>query len=146
MPTFARLVGAILLAAVGGYAAYLAKAHLPEGLSADRFVPVSVAIGGLVGWLFTGRHLERGKGKSIAIGVGSVILLVLWVSFLFAVEEMVDRSMRNIYRGSPSEAVKDVFAIMLEHTELMQMDVLIALGGGALVVGVVTGLVGRYTR
>lgn len=146
MPTFARLVGAILLAGLGVYVASLAKPYLPEGEPAEMLLPVTAVMGLLVGWLFTGKHLERGQGKGAAIGVSSALLLAVWVAFLFAVQEMVDRSMRGSYGGSPTHAVQDVFNILLDYTAVLKIDVLAAMFFGGVIVGVITSLVGKYTR
>ncbi|MEZ5722298.1 MAG: TrgA family protein [Paracoccaceae bacterium] len=146
MPTFARLVGAILLAGLGVYVASLAKPYLPEGEPAEMLLPVTAVMGLLVGWLFTGKHLERGQGKGAAIGVCSALLLAVWVAFLFAVQEMVDRSMRGSYGGSPTHAVQDVFNILLDYTAVLKIDVLAAMFFGGVIVGVITSLVGKYTR
>ncbi|MCB1347531.1 MAG: TrgA family protein [Maritimibacter sp.] len=146
MPTFARLVGAILLAGLGVYVASLAKPYLPAGEPAEMLLPVTAVMGLLVGWLFTGKHLERGQGKGAAIGVSSALLLAVWVAFLFAVQEMVDRSMRGSYGGSPTHAVQDVFNILLDYTAVLKIDVLAAMFFGGVIVGVITSLVGKYTR
>lgn len=146
MPTFARLVGALLLAGLGVYVASLAKPYLPDGEPAEMLLPGTAVMGLIVGWVFTGRHLERGQGKGAAIGIGSVLLLAFWVAFLFAVQEMVDRSMRGSYGGSPTHAVQDVFNILLDYTAVLQLDVIVAMVVGGVIVGVITGLVGKYTR
>ena len=146
MPTFARLVGALLLAGLGVYVASLAKPYLPEGEPAEMLLPVTAVMGIIVGWVFTGKHLERGQGRGAAIGVSSALLLALWVAFLFAVQEMVDRSMRGSYGGSPTHAVQDVFNILLDYTAVLKIDVLAAMFFGGVIVGVITSLVGKYTR
>lgn len=109
-------------------------------------IPVSGIMGIVVGWVFTGRHLERGQGKGAAVGLGSAILLAFWVALLFAIEEMVSRSMRQQLRRQPTAAVQDVFNILIDYTEVLQFDVILALGVGGIVVGVITGFVGKHTR
>lgn len=146
MPTFARLVGALLLAGLGVYVASLAKPYLPDGEPAEKLLPVTAVMGLIVGWVFTGKHLERGQGKGAAIGVGSALLLAFWVALLFAVQEMVDRSMRGSYGGSPTHAVQDVFNILLDYTAVLQLDVIATAVIGGVIVGVVTAFVGKYTR
>ena len=146
MPTFARLVGAVLLAALGVYVAMLAKPHLPDGEPAEMLIQVTAAMGAVVGWVFTGRQLERGQGQGAAIGFGSAVLLGFWVAVLFAVEEMVDRSMRNSYGGSPTHAVQDVFNILIDYTEVLKLDVILAMSFGGVIVGMITGFVGRHFR
>ncbi len=147
MPTFSRLAGAVLLAALGVYAAILAKTHLPDGEPGGMLIPVGAAMGAVVGWAFTGRQLDRGKGNGLAIGFTSAVLLAFWVAFLFALEEMIDRSRRGQYGSSPTNAVKDVFNIIIDYAqEIMQVDVILALAVGGAVVGIVTAFVGRHFR
>lgn len=146
MPTFARLVGAVLLAGLGAYVATLAKPYLSEGEPAPMLIPVSAIMGAVIGWTFTGRQLERGQGHGAAIGIGSAILLAFWVAFLFAVSEMVDRSMRNSYGGSPTQAVQDVFNILIEYSAVLKLDVILAMAIGGLLVGWITAFVGKHTR
>lgn len=146
MPTFARLVGAVLLAGLGVYVAMLAKPYLPEGEPAEMLLPVTAVMGIIVGWVFTGKQLERGQGRGAAIGLSSVLLLAFWTAFLFAVQEMVDRSMRGSYGGSPTHAVQDVFNILLDYTAVLQLDVILAMVVGGVIVGVITAFVGKRTR
>ena len=146
MPTTARLVGAVLLAALGALAAYLVKPYLPDGTPAVYLLPVSAGMGAILGWVFTGRHLDRGKGNGIAVGLGSAALLTFWVFLLFSGQEMIDRSMRLSY-GGPTEALQDVFNIAIDFAkDVMKTDVVATLVIGGVIVGVVTGWVGRRFR
>ena len=147
MPTFARLAGAVLLAVLGFYAATLARAHLPDGQPGEMLAPVSAVMGVIIGWVFTGRHLDGGKGSALAIGFGSAVLLAFWVALLFGIEEMIDRAMRNSYGGSPTDAVQDVFNIIVDYgRDLLKLDVILALGVGGVVVGAITAFVGKRFR
>ena len=147
MPTFARLTGAVLLAALGVYAASITKAHLPDGEPGTYLIPVGAVMGAIIGWVFTGRHLEGGKGSGPAVGIGSAVLLAFWVAFLFAMEEMVDRSMRNSYGGSPTDALQDVFNILIDYArDIVKLDVVLTLAVGGLIVGVITAFVGKRFR
>ena len=110
-------------------------------------VPISGALGALIGWVFTGRHLEGGGGRSVAVGLGSAALLTFWVMFLFAFLEMIHRTGRMAYGGSPTAAVQDVFAIMMDFgRNMLQTDVIGILVVGGLLVGVFTGWVGKRFR
>ncbi|PIE07265.1 MAG: hypothetical protein CSA74_07720 [Rhodobacterales bacterium] len=147
MPTFARLAGAVLLAALGAYVALRVEPYLPEWQKGQMFIPVAALVGLVLGWVFTGGHLDRGHGNPLAIGFGSAVLLALWVAFLFAMSEMIDKSMRGAYHGSPTDAVQDVFGIMIEFAQdYLKPDVLLALGIGGPVVGMLTWLGGRFIR
>ena len=104
-------------------------------------------MGAIIGWMFTGKHLDGGKGSGPAVGIGSAVLLAFWVAFLFAMEEMVDRSMRNSYGGSPTDAVQDVFNIMIDYgREIVSLDVVVTLAVGGVIIGVITSFVGKYFR
>lgn len=146
MPTSSRLAGAVLLAALGAFAAYLASTHVPAGEPTGLLVPVSAVVGLFVGWLFTGRHLDRGKGKAVSVGLGSVALLTFWVFLLFSGQAMIERSTHLSYDG-PVAALQDVFAIALTFAQkVMKLDVILTLVVGGAVVGAITGWVGRHYR
>ncbi len=148
MPTFARLVGALLLAALGAYTVSRVRAYLPDWQPAGMLMLVAAMVGLVVGWRFTGRHLDRGKGNPLAIGFGSAVLLTLWTALLFAMKEMLDKALKGKYGGSPTDAVQDVFSLMIEYAQdyLLKQDVLLSLAVGGMAAGVVTWLVGRYMR
>lgn len=147
MPTTARLVGAVLLAILGAVAANQSKVYLPDGTPPGMLVPFSAAVGAVLGWVFTGRHLDRGRGSAIAVGLGSAALLTFWVMFLFAGVEMVNRATRLSYGGSPTAALQDVFAIMMDYgRDMLQFDVALILILGGIIVGGITAWVGRRYR
>ncbi len=147
MPTSARLAGAVLLGALGFYAAWLTMDYLPDGEPGTYLIPVGAVMGVIIGWVFTGKHLDGGKGSGFAVGFGSAVLLAFWVAFLFAMEEMVDRSMRNSYGGSPTDAVQDVFNIMIDYgREIVSLEVVVTLAVGGVIAGFITSFVGKHFR
>jgi len=146
MPTMARLVAALLLAALGWFTADLVKPYLPEARPVGLFSPISAAIGFGVGWIFTGRKLHGGAGSAAGIGLSSAALLVFWVIFVFAGYDMLQRALRKSYDG-PMEGLVDVFAIGLDHAILAaQVEVIAVLVLGGLVVGTVTQWVAARFR
>lgn len=146
MPTSARLVGAILLAALGWLGAELVKPYLPEAQPVGWFSPVAAAVGVVVGWSFTGRRLDAGNGTAMGIGLTSAALLALAVVLGFSGYEMVRRSLRVAYDG-PVEALQDLVDIALAHLAVAaQPDVALALVAGGLLVGAITQWVARRFR
>lgn len=146
MPTMARLVAALLLAALGWFTADLVKPLLPEARPVGLFSPISAVVGFGVGWIFTGRKLHGGAGSAGAIGLSSVVLLVFWVTFIFAGYDMLQRALRKTYKG-PMEALVDVFSLMFEHAMLAaRVEVIAVLVLGGLITGTVVKWVAARWR
>ncbi len=145
MPTAAKLVSAILMGALGYYAANLLAAHLPEEVPANWLRPLSAVFGVIVGWRFLGKRV-RGSGiqSGIGLGVTASAAVVLMGLVWFSGYEMVRRAMRLAYGGNPFEALQDMVQIALDFTiYLGNGDVLAALLGGGAVVGIVADMVAR---
>lgn len=141
MPTTARLVAALLLAALGWFTADLVKPYLPEAQPVGLFSPISALVGLGVGWIFTGKKLHGGEGSAVGIGLSSALLLVFWVAFIFSGYEMLQKALRKSYDG-PTEAAVDTFAIILDQLKTAaQPDVIAAIVVG----GVVAGALTRWT-
>ena len=146
MPTAAKLVAALLLAALGWFAADLVKPYLVEGRPVGLFSPVAAGLGLAVGWAFTGRRLERRTGGAVGIGLASAALLVFWVTVAFSGYEMIMRSTQRRYHG-PVDALQGMVELGLDDLRrAAQPDVIIALVVGGLVVGAVTHWVSRRFR
>lgn len=129
MPTTARLVAAILFAAIGWFTADLVKPLLPEGTAVARFSPISAISGFLVGWIFTGKRILMGGG--LGLGLTSSILLLFWVLLIFSGYEMLQISMRSNQFDGPMEALQGMFGIMIKYLWLIAIPKVI----GALIVG-----------
>lgn len=143
MPTMSKLIAAVLMAALGWFTADLVKPYLSEGTPTGMFSPVAAAVGVLVGWRFTGKKLQAGKGTAVAIGLTSSLLLVLITAAAFGGKEMVDRSLRKNYKG-PFDAVQGFFDNTIENLLItLQADVLIALVVGGVIVGWLTAMGAR---
>lgn len=141
MPTTARLVAALLLAALGWFTADLVKPYLPEAQPVGLFSPISALVGLGVGWIFTGKKLHGGEGSAVGIGLSSALLLVFWVAFIFSGYEMLQKALRKSYDG-PTDAAVDTFAIILDQLKTAaQPDVIAAIVVG----GVVAGALTRWT-
>jgi hypothetical protein len=146
MPTMARLVAGLLLAALGWFTADLIKPLLPEARPVGLFSPIAAAVGLGVGWIFTGRKLHGGAGSAAGIGLSSVALQAFWVIFIFSGYDMVQRAFRKSY-DDPIEALVDVFAIGLDHVLVAAtVEVIVVLVLGGLITGTVTKWVAARTR
>jgi hypothetical protein len=145
MPTTARLVAGLLMAALAYFVAELIKPYMPPEQPVGLLSPVSAGFGFLIGWAYTGRHLQRGVGTPFGIGLAGVMLVVFWVVVVFSVQEMVQRSMRLFYHG-PVEAMQGMIDIALGYLKTAaQIDVIIAAVIGGFVVGLITkGVAERY--
>ncbi len=143
MPTAARLVAALLLAALGWFVADLVKPLLPDGTRVGLFSPVSAAVGGVIGWAYAGRRLDRDEGGAVGVGLTSVFLLAFWVLVIFSGHRMVILSMQMRYDG-PVEAIQGMFAIAMDYLRLVMVpEVIAALLVGGLVAGWITRAVAR---
>lgn len=115
MPTSARLISALLFAAIGWFTADLVKPLLLEGTAVGRFSPISAVLGFLVGWWFTGKRLESEEAGSLGIGLTSSFLLTFWVILIFSGYEMVQLSMRSNRYDGPIEALQGMFGIAVDY-------------------------------
>lgn len=124
MPTFAKLTGAILFAALAWYVSEMVKARLPDTLSGGRIAEVNAAFGGLLGWRILGRHGGGGFADGIGLGLTTGAATVILCLFTWAGYEMITRSMDLFYDG-PMEALTAMmelvleFGLLLNHTEII---------------------------
>ncbi len=143
MPTAAKLVAAVLTAALGYFVADLIVAHLPEQDRQNYMREVSAVLGLLVGWQFLGRRM--GDGFRAAIGLGLSTSLVLLVSGLVAFSGyiMLIRSLRKSYHG-PFEALQGMMGIAVDNLSYLQhADVISGLVVGGILVGLITEMAAR---
>ncbi len=143
MPTAAKLVAAILTAALGYFVADVIIPHLPEQDRENWMREVSALLGLIIGWRFLGWRM--GGGFSPALGLGLSTSLVLFVSgaVVFAGYEMLIRSLRKSYDG-PVEALEGMMGIAVENLEYVQhADVIGAFVLGGLLVGLLTEIAAR---
>ena len=76
MPTAAKLVAAILLAALGFVAAGRYVQLMPEGAVAGHLGLICAGLGAVVGWLVLGRRAGRGIGAGTSAGLQAAVVLV----------------------------------------------------------------------
>ncbi|WP_136441308.1 TrgA family protein [Pacificoceanicola onchidii] len=135
MPTAAKLVAALCLAALGFGVSELIKTLLPASTAFGIFSIINAGLGLVIGWIVVGNRAGRGQSAAVGNGITGVVALVFWGLFVQAVNEMVGQAMKHRYEG-PVEAFADTFQIMVEFGEvLINPTVLMSLICGALVTG-----------
>ncbi|MDF1804581.1 TrgA family protein [Thalassovita sp.] len=146
MPTAARLIAALVLAATAWLVSQTIKTHLPEGTQFGWFDYVNVALGALVGWITIGGRSGRGMSAAVGNGLTGIFMLLLWAIFLQASNEMLRQALRRYYRG-PVEALLDVFDIGMEYALIVvNLDVAVPLLVGGILAGILSELGGRHWR
>ena len=139
--TAAKLVGAILFAALAWYTSELIKPLFPDGYDPGRFSETNALIGLGVGWVVAGSRAGRGMASGISAGLTATVALVFWGLLLNCTYEMLRLSLRRQYDG-PVEAVVGVFQLMIENLFLMLTPEVI---GTLLIGGAVAGLIVEWT-
>lgn len=146
MPTAARLIAALVLAATAWVVSQTIKPYLPEGTMFGWFDYVNVVLGVLCGWIVIGGRSGRGMSAAVGNGLTGVFMLVLWAIFVQACNEMLGLALRRHYRG-PLEALLDIFNIGVDHAALLlNADVAIPLLIGGIMAGVLSEIGGRMWR
>ncbi|MEM8822914.1 MAG: TrgA family protein [Pseudomonadota bacterium] len=153
MPTPAKLVSAILFAALAWWVGHTIFIHvLPEGVRIGRFREI-LALGGLViGWRYIGRIVSgpTNRGASITVSItagigGAAILLVLGL-LLEGFRKMITESLDLRY-AEVGEAASAWMEFLWRDAQMIATPLVMGtLFGGAILVGLVGGVVGRVTR
>ena len=142
MPTAARMITAILFAALAFYTSGIAKTILPEGTPTGVFTPWAMFLSACSAWKVFGRLVGRGYKAAINTGIYAVGVAMFFVTALFSIVEMIKRSMRFQYDG-PMDAVVNMFGIALEYG-VMFLDPRI--GIPLLVGGIISGFVAEWAE
>lgn len=140
MPTFGRLVAAVMLGAVGWWVSDLIRPLMPEGTDFGFFNYVNAGLGILVGWRVTGKRLGRGLSSGLSAGLTGVVALVFWGLVVHSLTEMLEMALDQRFSGL-MKAIKAMLRIMTEYAVVLgDVQVIIALVGG----GIATGLIGEW--
>lgn len=118
MPTAAKLIAALALAAVGFLAAGAVVPYLPEGTRAGYLWAIAMGSGVLIGWRVLGPDARGPLMSAVSAGLRSAAIMALVVLFIVSFIEMIQRSLQKLYDG-PMHALQNVFALMLEYGELI---------------------------
>ncbi|MBD3663202.1 TrgA family protein [Sulfitobacter aestuariivivens] len=113
MPTAARLMAAVCLAALAFLLSGVVMPLMPESTDFGYFVPVNIVLGLLAGWFVMGKRAGRGTTAAINNGLTGVFVLVLWALFVQSCNEMTRLAMRNRYDDA-FEAIVAIFEIGAE--------------------------------
>jgi hypothetical protein len=135
MPTAAKAVAALCLAALGYLASEVVKTLLPEIENFGRFSEINALIGAIVGWIIVGKRAGRGTKDAVGNGLTGVAALLFWTLFFHACLEMFDLALKRRFDG-PVEAFSSIFEIAIEYMGLLMNPMMIAtLLIGALLTG-----------
>lgn len=146
MPTAAKLIAALFLAALGFAVSELIKTQMPASTGFGRFSLVNAVIGFACGWVVVGTRAGRGYAAGISNGFTGVAALVFWGLFVQSANEMVIRSMKNRYDGAV-EAFAAVFELFVRLGEnLVNVPVISSLILGAVVTGLLSEFAARHWR
>lgn len=146
MPTAAKLVSAILMAALGWYVSDLIRPLMPENTDFGWFNYVNAVIGLFCGWFVVGSRAGRGFSAGIGNGFTGAVALTFWGLFIHATNEMVDESFKRRY-DSMIEAIGGVFEIMVEYGQVMLVpQVILALLAGGIAIGILTEIAAKRWR
>lgn len=118
MPTAAKVIAALCLAALGYVASEFVKTLLPEIQNFGIFSEFNAALGLLVGWIVVGRRAGRGTKDAIANGLTGVAALIFWSLFINASNEMFQLSLKRRFSG-PVEAFAAIFEIGIEYGQIL---------------------------
>lgn len=141
MPTAAKLIAAIVFAAMAYLGAEAFKPEMPEWTVFGVFSFICAGIGAFCGWQISGRNAGRGWRVAMGVGLTSAISTVLVVLLVFSVREMLIRSMNRRFDG-PLEATVGTFGIALDYGALLLMAP--AVVGIILVGGLIGGLLTEF--
>lgn len=140
MPTGARLVSAIVFAALAYLAATIVHGILEREagstVNVSYFKEIMAVIGVLCGWIIMGKRASNGLRAAIGGGILTSVAIVFWGLLAFSLREMIILSTKMRYDGA-TEATVDVFRIALEHAQTIADPSLII----TLVVG---GMIGGW--
>ena len=146
MPTAARLVAALCLAALAYLITMLLPPLLPEGTRIGTVTWVNVGLGVIWGWWLVGPRIGRGFVAAINNGVTGAVVLLLSGLFVQGAAKMFKQAHRRIY-DDPFEALADIFALGLDYFFVIAVPhVLITLLIGGVFTGLLTENAGRRWR
>ena len=153
MPTPAKLVAAILMAAVGWVTAEtIVRYALPEGISVGWFREIVALIGLIAGWRMIGRQATgiRGRGDKITnaltMGLACALVVAALSIFLHSFYVMIQESLSLAY-DAPGKAFTAMMGFVWDDIQLMNNTrVLVALFGGGALAGLLAGITGRIWR
>ena len=131
MPTAAKLIGAILFAALSYYVSEQIKPQLPsEGAGATLLSQVNALFGLVMGWRIMGMNAGQGFVPATGFGLTTVFAITFWGLLVWSAYEMIRRAMRGRYEG-PVEALLGMANLMVDYAMLIVVPAVV----GSAVIG-----------
>ena len=147
MPTTAKVVAAIFYAILGYMLAESYRLLLPPNTDMGIVNISSAGIGVLAGWLVAGNLAGRGYSRAPGLGIRTSLTIVFWALVFFSTYEMIIRSTRGRYSGSPMEAITGAFDLVIEYgAKMADQQFLILLFAGGAIGGIITEIAKRNWR
>lgn len=140
MPTAAKAIAALCLAALGYLSSELVKTLLPDIQNFGKFSQFNAGLGALVGWFVVGTRAGRGTKDAIANGLTGVGALIFWALFIHASYEMVQLSLKRRFDG-PIEAFAAIFEIGIKYGTTLANPMMISM---FLIGALLTGYLSEY--
>lgn len=140
MPTAAKLVAAVMFAAVGFLAAQAYVPSLPEGTQIGFLREICAGLGLVIGWFVMGRLVCKGYVEAVGFGIRTSVTVLFWAVLGFSIYEMILRSTKMMYDG-PMEALLGVFDLVIYYGKMMGSPEFI---GTLLIGGVLGGIAAEW--
>lgn len=140
MPTAAKLVAAVMFAAVGFLAAQAYVPSLPEGTQIGFLREICAMLGLVIGWFVMGRLVGKGYVEAVGFGIRTSVTVLFWAVLGFSIYEMILRSTKMMYDG-PMEALLGVFDLVIYYGKMMGSPEFI---GTLLIGGVLGGIAAEW--
>ncbi|MDP3340142.1 TrgA family protein [Frigidibacter sp.] len=118
MPTAAKLIAAIALAALGVFGSWAVTPHLPEGTPPGYLWAIAGGAGLLTGWRVLGPEAHKPFLAVVSAGLRATVIMVLIVLLIVSFIEMIQRSLQKLYDG-PVHALQSMFGLMLDNAMLL---------------------------
>ena len=135
MPTAAKIVAAVCLAAVAWHASNVFRPLMPEGTDFGSFNNVNLILGLICGWVVIGTRVGRGYMESFSAGLTGVAALVFWALALQSLNEMLKLALQRRYEG-PVEGIVAIFQIAVDFgTTMLDFHLITVLVLGGLATG-----------
>ena len=141
MPTAAKLVAAVMLAAVMALTVMNYIPNLPEGTQVGHLREIAAFVGLVTGWLAVGARPGESFADSLSNGLRGAAIATALVLLFGSGVVMINRSMHHMYDG-PMDAVIGVFELVAKYGALMGTPGVV---GTLIVGGALTGWLARGT-
>lgn len=140
MPTAAKLIGAVLFAALAWIVSEQVKDVMGRSAGLDLMSPGNALLGAIMGWRVTGARAGDGYAPAAGYGVTTVFAITFWAILVWSSYLMFNLAVRGRY-GGPGDALSGLGDIMLDHTTLITNPTVL---GTAVLGGIACGLVTEY--